>query len=115
MSELDAAILAKIQESAVKINDYDQRSALGMARTWIDKAKLDTWNPERHKDMIEVPNRDQLAKDLVAILETSDDVDEMVGALAGARAWVNAPFIDSSMLGQRSALLKPKEKKKGEK
>src|SRR6185436_10388593 len=79
MSELNEAILAKIEETANKINDYDQRSAIGMARSWVEHGRLDTWNPERHKDMIQYPNRDQLATDLVAIFEDSGaENDEMV-------------------------------------
>ena len=29
------------------LNDYDQRSALGMARTWVDKRAPIEWNKEQ--------------------------------------------------------------------
>ncbi len=97
--------------AAVKVNDYDQRSAIGMARTWVDRREPIKWKAEQ----VEYPNRDQLAKDLVALMEGVDDRDEMIEALQGVRAHVNAPFVDPSMLGWQAArreILKPRDAKK---
>jgi len=113
-SELTTAILAKIEETSTFIHDSDQRSALGMARSWINHGKLDTWNPERHKDMIEYPKRDQLAKDLVAILEESGaEEEEMVAALKETRDKINAPYFDPNSNGAQGKNPNFK-KKKGE-
>lgn len=89
------------------INDYDQRSAIGMARTWVDKREPIRWNPEQ----IEYPKRDQLAKDIVAIFEANPATnEEYVEALQDARRVVNAPFQVQTHGGAR--LGKPGEKKK---
>lgn len=91
------------------INDYDQRSALGMARSWVDNQKPVTWNPEQ----VENRKRDQLAKDIVALLEDNPAEDEeYVAALSDARAHVNAPFQVATHSGRR--LGKPGEKKSKE-
>lgn len=108
---LTEQMIESVTVSSVKVNDYDQRSAIGMARTWVDRREPIKWKVEQ----VEYPNRDQLAKDLVALMEGVDDRDEMIDALQGVRAHVNAPFADPSMLGWRAGrrdLLKPGEKKK---
>lgn len=115
MSELNEAILAKVEESVGKINDYDQRSALGMVRSWLDSGRLGVWEPQSGKDKIQYPKRDQLASDLVALIEESGaERGEVLDALAEARAWVNAPFLDPTMNGEKmkAALAKPGEAKK---
>ena len=95
-----------------RLTDYDQRSALGMARSWIDNQEPIRWNP----DQIEYKRRDQLAKDLVALLESSPtDRSEGIEALQAARKAVNAPFLNPEMLGfqaRRAELLKPGERRK---
>ena len=92
-----------------KVDDYAQRSALGMARTWIEKGKLDTWDPIRHKDQVQHVNRDALATAIVAVLEESEaEKDEMVAALAAARAEVNRPY--QLRASASKPLPKPKDK-----
>lgn len=92
-----------------KVDDYAQRSALGMARTWIEKGKLDTWDPIRHKDQVQHVNRDALATAIVAVLEESEaEKDEMVAALAAARTEVNRPYQLRSSANK--PLPKPKDK-----
>ena len=106
MSELNEQIISAVMNSG--LNDYDQRSAIGMARTWVDKREPIKYNPEQ----IEYPKRDQLAKDLVALMEaTPAENEEYVEALAAARREVNRPFqnVDTR---SRGSLLKPGEKKK---
>lgn len=45
MSNLSDLMIAQIEAS--ELNDYDQRSAIGMARSWVDNQKPITWNPEQ--------------------------------------------------------------------
>jgi hypothetical protein len=105
MTNLKDAIITRVEASG--LNDYDQRSAIGMARTWVDKREPIRWNP----DQIEYPKRDQLAKDLVAIMEENlAENEEYIEALQAARAKVNAPFQVETHGGAR--LGKPGEKKK---
>lgn len=97
-------ILALIQ--AFSGSDYDQRSALGMARTWIDGNEPIFSTHEAYK------SRDKLAQDLIAALEASGaEREEMTAALANARSVVNEPFRVDSFVG--TAKGKPKEMKKG--
>lgn len=104
-SKLSDQIIALLDLSG--INDYDQRSAIGMARSWVDNQKPITWNPEQ----VQNAKRDQLAKDIVMLLgENPADEAEYVAALSEARAHVNAPFQVATHSGQR--LGKPGEKKK---
>lgn len=98
MSELNEVILAAVTGSG--LGDYDQRSALGMARGWLDSGKPIRWNP----DQVEYPKRGQLAKDLVALMEGYGR-EECIEALMVAREAVNAPFQDPSMLGFRARRL----------
>ena len=96
-----------------KVTDHDQRSAIGMARTWVEKGKLDVWDPIRHKDQIQNVQRDALATAIVDVFRESEaDEDEMIAALAAARAAVNAPFQVNRAIG--TASLKPKDQKKAE-
>jgi len=110
-TELNAKILAVIQ--TVGRNDYLQRSALGMARSWVDKRKpID--RPEKYLDG-SWEKRDDLAASLVAIMEDNpSERADYILALGKAREWVNEPFIDPTMLGQRAGkqLQKPKDTKK---
>lgn len=98
MSDLNDAILEAVTGSGLA--DHDQRSALGMARSWLDNGKPIRWNP----DQIEYPKRDQLAKDLVALME-GHGREECIEALLAAREAVNLPFQDPSMLGFRAKRL----------
>lgn len=99
--ELNDRVLAVIQASGT--NDYDQRSALGMARTWLDK----------HEPVVRTSHvygkRDDLAGAIIAEIETMDR-DDALDALREARTFVNAPYLDPTMNGQRlgrAAILKP--------
>ena len=103
--------LIEMVDAAVKVNEYDRRSAIGLARSWVDKREPIRANP----DQIEYPNRDQLARGLVTLLESASDRDAQIEALQSARAYINAPFVDATMLGfqaSRLRLAKPGEKKK---
>ncbi len=92
----------------VGLNDYDQRSAIGMARSWVDNREPIRWKVEQ----IEYPNRDQLAKDLVSLMEASPATDEeYVEALKAVRKHVNAPYLRESV-HTGADLRKPGEKKK---
>jgi hypothetical protein len=92
----------------VGLNDYDQRSAIGMARAWVDNREPIRWKVEQ----VEYPKRDQLAKDLVSLMEENPaEPEEYVEALKAVRKVVNAPYQrDSVHTG--ADLRKPGEKKK---
>lgn len=95
-----------------KVTDYDQRSAIGMARTWVEKRKLDVWDPIRHKDQIQNVQRDALATALVDIFRQAEaEEDEMIAALASARAEVNRPF-QHQQRPERGPLSKPGDEAK---
>lgn len=107
---LNEQILEAIQGCTA--GDYCQRSALGMARTWVDKRKpVD--RPVKYGDG-DWQVRDDLAEELVGIMEANPaDRLDYIQALGEARAWVNAPFVDPTMQGQKTgkAILKPKDSK----
>lgn len=105
---LNEQVLAAVQ-GAVKLNDYGQRSAIGMARSYLDTQKFKEANSLDLK-----VGRDALASELVSLMEGHSEED-CIAALQEARAWVNAPFVDEAMLGfqaGRVGLMKPGEKKK---
>ncbi len=97
-NKLSDQIISCVNESG--LNDYDQRSAIGMARSWLENGKPITWNPEQVRN----EKRDQLAKDLVALMDGQDKA-ECIEALSDARRVVNAPFQIETSGG--SALQKP--------
>ena len=105
MSELREKIITCVVDSG--LNDYDQRSALGMARSWVDGHEL-----QLAVNSLDLkPKRDQLAQDLVAIMEEYlAENEEYIEALRAARAVVNKPFQVAISGGAR--LGKPKEQKK---
>jgi hypothetical protein len=95
-------VLARMEATKGKMTDGDQRSALGMARTWLDK----------HEDIVRQSNfagqfkrRDDLAIALVEIFRAGDR-GECLAALQEARARLNKPFEDPSMATFRAARLK---------
>jgi hypothetical protein len=99
--ELNASVLACIQTSGA--NEYDQRSALGMARTWLENGKPVA------RDVGFTHKRDDLAEALIEEIRDHDKV-ESVAALQAARTFINAPYLDPTMKGQgptRAALPKP--------
>lgn len=87
-------VLALVQGSGV--SDSDQRSALGMARTWLEKGQPIVRAPESFG----LRGRDDLAEALIGEIAGMDKADA-VEALGVARDWVNAPFVDPSMNGQK--------------
>lgn len=99
--ELNTAVLACIQTS--RANEYDQRSALGMARTWLENGKPIV------RDGNYMHLRDDLAEALIGEIR-DQDIAESVAALQAARAVINEPYLDPTMKGQqadRGRLLKP--------
>lgn len=111
---LSEQICQCVEDTNKTMNDYDQRSAIGMARSWVDNQKpieRNDYAPQLHA------NRDNLAEALVTILE-GHERDEQIQALRDVRQMVNAPFIDPRMMGyqasraKKGALLSPGEKKK---
>jgi|ERR1041384_825671 hypothetical protein len=105
MSKLNDLIISLVTESG--LNDYDQRSAIGMARNWVDKREPIKSNPEQ----VQFPKRDKLARDLVAAMEENPaEESEYVAALNEARKIVNAPHNIGEVHSSRN-LGKPKERK----
>lgn len=82
------------------VGDADQRSALGMARRWMDKPE--SLVRSEHELM---KGRDDLAFGLVALLE-GEPRREGIKALTAAREMVNETFRDPSMLGFQAARAK---------
>lgn len=108
--QLTEQVLTAVQATAGHLNDYGQRSAIGMARGYLDTPKFKEGNTSDAK-----LGRDALASELVSLMEGHSEED-CVAALIEARKWVNAPFVDEGMLGFRAGgkdLLKPGDKKKG--
>ena len=113
-SELTKQVVAAVQATAATVNDSDQRSALGMARTWVEKRepiKRQTYFVDFFR------RRDDLAEELVRIMAEADK-GECLDALDEARNWVNAPFRNPAMLArakQRAAMGLVGSEKKNEK
>lgn len=103
--DLNGRVLGCVQAVSATVNDYDQRSAIGMARSWIDNGELAVWHSDKSKDQVQYPKRDELAGAIVEVLAGAKRED-MVAALASARAAVNEPFRDASMAGFRVARAK---------
>lgn len=93
--------LIKIMESAVHVGEYDQRSALGIADSYVRGSQVDT--DKAKFDDNEVPvNRDALA---LAMIEALGETDRPAckDALQGARRKLNAPYAeDPKMLAWRA-------------
>lgn len=79
--------------TTASLGDHDQRSAIGMARSWLDERKLKLAIPGLEKVHA---GRDSLAQALVAMFDGVKD-DDAIAALAAARAKVNEPFVDGAM------------------
>jgi len=76
-------------------NDFDQRSALGMVDRFVQAQVM----PERQVNTPALyKGRDDLAEALVTLLEGEKKADQL-RALAVARAKVNEPFRDRTMVG----------------
>lgn len=108
-TELNHSVFELIQASGLA--DHIQRSALGMARTWVEDGK-----PVRRQDMVAgYEKRDDLAEALVRTLEVVEKKEERIRALAYARKEINKPYRDKTMAGFRAGardLSKPGDKKK---
>lgn len=98
---------------ATRMPDYDQRSALGIVRSSLDSVtgELNVWHPHKHEKQIQYPMRDQLAKDIAALL-VGEKKSEAIKALAYARAAINKPFQNPEMNGARNPIAKPGAAKK---
>lgn len=90
-AQLNAAVLACVETSGC--NDYDQRSALGMARSWIENQKPVV----RNGNCMHL--RDDLAEALIEEIRDKDRADS-IAALQAARAVINESFLDPTMHGQ---------------
>lgn len=88
--ELNAKVLALVQASGC--NEYDQRSAMGIANTWIETQKLVS------RDSSYMHLRDDLAESLIDVMRDNPRAD-CKAALQSARAVVNAPHRDETMNG----------------
>lgn len=99
MSKLKDEIMAAVMATTETMTDADQRSAIGMARTWIENGKPIA-RQNYHQAVYK--RRDDLAETLVSIM-TGHDPDDCVAALQAVRAAVNAPFIDPTMVGWQAA------------
>lgn len=101
---LNERVLTLVVESG--LTDSDQRSALGMARSWLATGRA----IKRQTYFVGLfRRRDDLAEALVGEMVEADRGDCGI-ALAAAQEFVNAPFIDLTMNGQRFGrreLLKP--------
>jgi hypothetical protein len=93
-------IIALVEGAGV--NQYDQRSALGVARSWMDSGEFAGAGPGLENLY---GGRDRLARSLVAALEGVPRGEQLV-ALASAREKVNAPFLDPAMMGFQAARAK---------
>lgn len=96
MNELATRLLDIVQTA--NLTDGDQRSALGMARTWVENHKAiqrQTYFIEQFK------GRDDLAEALVTAM-TDETPEDCIAALGSVRRRIDAPFLDLSMNGQRS-------------
>lgn len=103
MSELTSRIQECVRASG--LGDVDQRSAIGIARTWVEKRK-----PLKRSEIDGFEKRDDLAAALVGIMEEiPSDPKDYTKALAKVRAEINEPFRDSTMLGAKARLEKPKD------
>jgi hypothetical protein len=105
MSELSDQVLERVQTSG--LSDQDKRSAIGMARTWVEKRK-----PIKRSEISGYEKRDDLAVAIISIMEASAaESKQCIAALKHARAVINRPFRDSTMLGVKAGLelVKPKD------
>lgn len=100
---------------SANLNDWDQRSAIGVATTWLNTGRF---NGAVADVGLIYQGRDALAREIIAVLEQNDNDKERRHALREARARLNAPFQDPTMAAYRSARAKAGpvgSEKKGEK
>lgn len=97
-------VMALIEGTVATMADFDQRSALGMARSWIENAKPIKRNDFQQQFKGTYAQRDDLAEALVMAMQGGEP-DEQIVALAGAREFINKPFEDPAMLGYRRSRL----------
>ncbi len=99
---LTSRVIAVVQATTGEMSDHDQRSALGMACSWVRNGKT-IIRQSYFQSMFK--RRDDLAEALVEALRDGDKV-EQVAALGKAREVLNAPFADPGMATYRLARLK---------
>ena len=94
--------LIQIMESAVKVGEYDQRSALGIADSYVRGSNIDT-EKAKHDTETGVPtNRDGLALSLIEALGDAPK-DDCKAALQSARRKLNEPYAnDPKILAWRA-------------
>ena len=103
MNQLTNQLLSCVQATDKTIPWYDQRSAMGLARTWI--GKRDFKRSEYHP--VTMKRRDDLAEEVIALLAADGrGNDELISTMIEARAIMDAPFQDEKMLGYRAAKAK---------
>jgi len=95
---MDEKLIEILKSCQHCMDDYAQRSALGIADSFVRGGRVDLrdvkYAPEGHP-----ASRDGLADALIAaIVDEGADVDENRAALRDARKFVNAPFTDNSKL-----------------
>lgn len=92
---MNKALTKQVVETVTtaSLGDNDQRSAIGMARSWLDDGKLTLAGPGLEKVHA---GRDNLAQALVAMFDGVKEEDA-IAALAAARAKINEPFVDGAM------------------
>lgn len=98
MKALNQAVIDVIKTTSETMNDHDQRSALGIARGWIENGKIAETNPDLRTVCAA---RDQLAKALVEVIRDHKPADA-IAALAAARAYINAPLVDPRLIAERA-------------
>jgi hypothetical protein len=97
-------VMALIGASAATMADFDQRSAIGMARSWVEDGKAIKRNDFQHEMKGRYTRRDDLAEALVEAMKGGEPA-ECIAALSVAREFINKPFEDPNMLGYRTARL----------
>lgn len=93
--------LIKIMESAVHVGEYDQRSALGIADSYVRGSSVDTEKAKHDENDVPL-NRDGLAASLIEALGDTPK-DECKKALQAARKKLNEPYAnDPKILAWRT-------------
>jgi len=105
--DLNDRVMNAILDTQSTMPDNDQRSAIGMAESYLRTGKAivrQTIHPTLYA------RRDDLAERFVEIVQVEDKNDAKM-ALRLAREYINAPFIDPTMNGQldgKARIEKPK-------
>lgn len=95
-------VMELIKSTQAVMTNNDQRSAIGMARSWMMTGRLKLAGEGLEKAYA---SRDKLAVDLVEAIRGAGP-DDRLAALAEARAYINAPYVNPTMLGYQAARAK---------